>query len=149
MHLAQFNIGRLAHDLDDPRVADFVSGIDVLNRIAERSKGFVWKYETFAGGAVEVDVDDDPRIVVNLTVWDSVENLRHYVWNTLHKHFLTRKGEWFEKLDRAHLVMWWIPVGHRPGLDEARATLEQLRCSGASDQAFDWSWVSNQEAVRA
>ncbi|QGX98003.1 DUF3291 domain-containing protein [Roseovarius faecimaris] len=149
MQLAQFNIGRLAYDLDDPRVADFVAGVDVLNRIAERSDGFVWKYETFAGGAVDEDVDDDPRIVVNLTVWESVATLRHYVWNTLHKHFLTRKGEWFEKLDRAHLVLWRVPTGHRPDLAEARGKLDRLRHLGASDAAFDWAWLDQDKRESA
>lgn len=144
-HLAQFNIGRLTYDLDDPKVADFVGGVDMLNRIADRSDGFVWKYETGAGGVVQDEVDDDPRIVVNLTVWESVEDLRHFVYKTLHKHFLLRKAEWFRALDRAHFVMWWIPAGHQPDLAEARARLEQLRQHGATEAAFDWSWLERGE----
>jgi hypothetical protein len=149
MHLAQFNIGHMAHDLDDPRMADFVNGIDMLNRIAEQSEGFVWKYETGVGGVVQEDVDDDPRILVNLTVWDSVENLKFYVWNTLHKHFVKRKAEWFSALDRAHMVMWWIHQGHRPTLSEARAKLDHLREHGPSDAAFDWTCVTDQQRERA
>ena len=140
MHLAQFNIGRMTYDLDDPRAADFMGGIDMLNRIAERSPGFVWKYETFGtGGVVEEDVDHDPRILVNLTVWESLKDLSHYVWNTLHKHFVTRRAEWFTPLEQAHFVMWWIDQGHRPTLAEARARLDHLRRHGNSDHAFDWA----------
>ena len=147
MHLAQFNIGRMTYDLDDPRAADFVGGIDMLNRIAERSEGFVWKYETAMGGVVQDDVDNDPRMLINLTVWDSIAALKHFVFNTLHKHFLTRKAEWFTPLDRAHLVMWWIAEGHRPDLKEAQGKLEQLRIEGASDAAFDWAWVRDREVA--
>jgi hypothetical protein len=147
--LAQFNIGHMTYDLDDPRAADFLGGIDMLNRIAERSDGFVWKYETGTGVVVSDDVDDDPRILVNLTVWDNAEALRHYVWNTLHKHFLKRRAEWFRPLERAHFVMWWIPAGHRPDLAEARAKLEQLRLHGASLAAFDWDWLQSSERQQA
>lgn len=141
MQLAQFNIGRLRYDLDDPRVADFMNGVDILNRIAGRSDGFVWKYETGEGGMVDEDVDGDPRIVVNMTVWDSTDSLKHYVWNTLHKHFYTRRGDWFEPMDQVNFVMWWVPEGHQPTLEEALAKLEQLRAQGDSDAAFGWAYL--------
>ena len=147
MHLAQFNIGRMTYDLDDPRAADFVGGIDMLNRIAERSEGFVWKYETAMGGVVQDDVDNDPRMLINLTVWDGIAALKHFVFNTLHKHFLTRKAEWFTPLHRPHFVMWWIAEGHCPDLKEAQGQLEQLRSEGASDAAFDWAWIRDREVA--
>lgn len=138
MHLAQFNIGRMAFELDDPRMDGFRRGIDMLNRIAERSEGFVWKYETAFGGVVPDAVDGDPRVLVNLTVWDSIESLRFYVWNTLHRHFVTRRAEWFAPLDTAHFVMWWVPEGHLPDLAEALDRLERLRREGESEEAFGW-----------
>ena len=140
-HVAQYNIGRLRYDLEDPRVADFVKGLDTVNRIAERSPGFVWKYETGAGGVVEQRIQDDPRIVVNMTVWENVTALHHFVWNTLHKHFIERTREWFDTMPAAHFVMWWVPVGHRPDLAEAEDRLEQYRTGGPSKSVFGWSDV--------
>ncbi|WP_317057774.1 DUF3291 domain-containing protein [Roseovarius rhodophyticola] len=142
LHLAQFNIGRMTYDLDDPRAADFVAGIDMLNRIAERSDGFVWKYETDVGGVVQEDVDNDPRMLVNLTVWESIEALRQYVWKTLHKHFLSRKREWFTPLGRAHFVMWWVQKGQIPTLKQAMDRLDHLRQNGDSEYAFGWSHLN-------
>ena len=147
MHLAQFNIGHMTYDLADPRMADFNRGIDMLNRIAERSEGFVWKYETGVGGVVQEDVDNNPHILVNMTVWDSFESFRHFVWNTLHKHFVNRKSEWFTPLDTAHFVMWWIPEGHRPTLDEARTKLDLLRQDASTDAAFGWDWLTQTRAT--
>ncbi len=141
MQLAQFNIGRILYDLDDPRVADFVNGIDEVNAAAERSPGFVWKYETEFGGAVEVDVDNDPQTLVNITVWDSLENLHQFVWKTLHRGFVARKAEWFKGLDQAHLAMWWVPDGHRPTLSEAQEKLDHLREHGDTDAAFGWRYA--------
>jgi len=138
-HLAQLNLGRLAYDLDDPRVGDFVNGLDMVNRIAAASPGFVWKYETGVGGAVEDVVDGDARILVNMTVWESVEALRHFAFQTLHKRFFQRRGEWFAPLGRPGFVMWWVERGHRPTLAEALGRLERLRASGPSPGAFDWS----------
>ena len=147
MHLAQFNIGHMTYDLEDPRMADFNRGIDMLNRIAEQSEGFVWKYETGVGGVVQEDVDNNPHILVNMTVWDSFENFQHFVWNTLHKHFVNRKSEWFTPLDTAHFVMWWIPEGHRPTLDEARTKLDLLRQDASTDAAFGWDWLTQTRAT--
>lgn len=141
MHLAQFNIGRMTYDLDDPRAADFVAGIEIVNRVAEQSDGFVWKYETGMGGVVQDDVDNDPRMLVNLTLWKSIEALRHFTYKTLHKHFVTRKAEWFAPLGRAHLVMWWVPKRHRPTLEEAQAKLALLRQNGSTEAAFDWAFA--------
>ena len=147
MHLAQFYIGHMTYDLEDPRMADFNRGIDMLNRIAEQSEGFVWKYETGVGGVVQEDVDNNPHILVNMTVWDSFESFRHFVWNTLHKHFVNRKSEWFTPLDTAHFVMWWIPEGHRPTLDEARTKLDLLRQDASTDAAFGWDWLTQTRAT--
>lgn len=143
--LAQFNIGRLAYDLDDPRVADFVEGVDILNRIAERSAGFVWKYETAPGGVVEEALFGDPRIVVNLTVWETVAHLRFFAFNTLHRRFYERRRDWFEPMDRAHFVMWWVPTGHRPTLEEARERLGAYR-GGEHGQVFGWREMAEEEA---
>jgi hypothetical protein len=141
MQLAQLNIGRMMYDLDDPRAGDFLNGIDMLNRIAERSPGYVWKFETEFGGVVEGEFDNDPRVLVNLTVWESVASLHHFVWNTLHKHFVSRKEEWFTQLEVAHFVMWWVPDGHEPTLSEAQGKLEHLRRHGDSDAAFGWAYA--------
>lgn len=143
MHLAQFNIGHMAYDLDDPRAADFVNGIEMVNRVAEQSEGFVWKYETGMGGIVDEDVDSDPRMLVNMSVWQSIEALRCFTYKTLHKQFVARKAEWFKPLDRAHFVMWWVMIGHRPTLKEAQDKLALLRKNGSTQAAFGWDFVSS------
>lgn len=145
-HVAQLNLGRLAFEIDDPRVEGFLAGVDMINRIAEASPGFVWKFETGRAGTVDTVVDGDPRILVNLTVWTDVESLRHFTFNTLHKRFLARRGEWFAPMERPHLVMWPTAEAHRPSLEEALERLERLRTEGEGPDAFGWrSW----EASRA
>ncbi len=47
----------------------------------------------------------DRRIMaVNLSVWESVEALERFVWQTVHKRFYGRRAEWFEHFDGPHLT---------------------------------------------
>jgi hypothetical protein len=143
MHLAELNIGRLVADTDDPRVAEFMAALDRINGMGKRMPGFVWMMEGSGEpgtGNTETKIASDPRFVANLTVWESVAALEAYVWNTVHRQFYARRAEWFEVLGEMQLVMWWVPEGHRPTLDEALERLERLRANGASDEAFDWAW---------
>jgi hypothetical protein len=143
-HLAQLNIGRLVAPTDDPRVADFMNALDMVNSIGKRSPGFVWMMEGSGEpgtGNTETKRDGDPRALANLTVWEDVESLENFVWNTVHRRFYARRAEWFEVLGSTHLVLWWVPVGHRPTLDEALARLDHLTRNGDSDHAFGWAWL--------
>jgi hypothetical protein len=97
-YLAELNIGRIKHDLDDPRMADFTNNLALINGIAERSAGFVWRYVDDSGNATETRPFADPRIIVNVSVWESVTALERFVWQTVHKHFYGRRADWFEHL---------------------------------------------------
>ncbi len=144
MHLAELNVGRLLAPTDDPRVAAFMQALDTINGIGKRSPGFVWMMEGSGEpgtGNTEAKIGGDPQYVSNLTVWESVETLEHFVWNTVHRTFYARRAEWFEVLGRQHFVMWWVPAGHKPSLDEALERLAHLQANGDSDHAFGWSYL--------
>jgi hypothetical protein len=145
-HLAQLNIGRLVAPTDDPRVAEFMNALDKVNGIGKRSPGFVWMMEGSGEpgtGNTENSIGDDPQFVANLTVWESLADLEHFVWNTIHRQFYQRRAKWFEALGSQHFVMWWIDPGHRPPLDEALDRLEYLKANGASAHAFDWVYAGD------
>ncbi len=142
MHLAQLNVGRPVAPTDDPRVADFMAALDRVNGLGKRMPGFVWMMEGSGEpgiGNTETKIGGDPQLVSNLTVWESVEALEAFVWTTVHRQFYERRREWFEVLGEQHFAMWWVPEGHRPGLEEALARLEHLRANGDSDHAFGWA----------
>jgi len=141
-HLAQLNVGRLVAPTDDPRVAEFMAALDRVNGLGKRMPGFVWMMEGSGEpgtGNTEAKIGGDPRFVANLTVWESVEALENFVWNTVHRQFYERRTEWFEVLGGMHLAMWWVPEGGNPCLDEALARLAHLREHGDSDHAFGWA----------
>ena len=139
MHLAQLNIGRLSYETGDPRMADFANNLALVNGIAERSPGFVWRYQDDSGNATNTrPFDDDPRMAINMSVWENVAALERYVWQTVHKRFYGRREEWFEKMDTRYFVMWWVPIGHLPTVQEAIERLNHLKQHGPSDHAFGW-----------
>jgi hypothetical protein len=138
-HLAQLNIGRLRYEIDDPRTADFANNLALVNSLAERTPGFVWRYQDDSGNATNTrPFADDPRMAINLSVWEDVESLERFVWQTVHKRFYGRRGEWFERMAERYFVMWWVPAGHRPSVTDALARLEHFRRHGPSDHAFGW-----------
>lgn len=151
-HLAELNVGRLLAPTDDPRVAEFMAALDRVNGLGKRMPGFVWMMEGSGEpgtGNTENNIGDDPQSVANLTVWEDVESLEKFVWQTVHRQFYERRAEWFEVLGRMHFVMWWVPEGHRPGLAEALERLDHLQRHGDSDHAFGWSWLKDARLWRS
>lgn len=143
-HLAQLNVGRLLAPTDDPRVADFMNALDRVNGIGKRSAGFVWMMEGSGEpgtGNTENNIGDDPQFVANLTVWEDVRSLEQFVWNTVHRQFYNRRTEWFEVMGAQHFVMWHVPAGHRPSLQEGLERLDYLKQHGATDHAFNWAYA--------
>jgi hypothetical protein len=144
MHLAELNIGRLIAPTDDPRVKEFMDNLDRINGLGKKMPGFVWMMEGSGEpgkGNTETNIGGDPQFVSNLTVWEDVQSLERFVWGTIHRKFYERREEWFEILGKMHFVMWRVPVGHRPTLDEGLARLELRERNGDSDEAFGWSWL--------
>jgi hypothetical protein len=138
-HLAQLNIGRLRYEIGDPRVADFADNLERVNAMAEKMPGFVWRYTDASGNATDTrPYAGDPMMAVNMSVWEDVESLERFVWQTVHKRFYGRRTEWFEHMGERYFVMWWVPAGHRPSIAEAIERLNHFRDHGASEQAFGW-----------
>lgn len=151
-HLAELNVGQLIAPTDDPRVADFMEALDRINGLGKRMPGFVWMMEGSGEpgtGNTENTLGGDPQSVANLTVWEDVKSLENFVWNTVHRQFYERRQEWFKVLGKMHFVMWWVPEGHQPTLDEAEERLDHLRANGSSDHAFGWDWLKDATHFRA
>ena len=75
-------------------------------------------------------------MIVNLTVWESIEALRDYAYRSDHLDVLRRRREWFVPFGGPSLVVWWVPAGHRPTTAEARSRLDHLAAHGPTPEAF-------------
>ncbi len=136
MHLAQINVGRIRAPLEDPIMDGFVSNLDEINALAERTPGFVWRLVGDGNNATSLRPFEDPRMLLNMSVWESLEALRGYVYRTDHARFVRARLDWFEKLEVPVYALWWIPVGHIPTVQEGIERLEHLRAHGPTDKAF-------------
>ena len=134
-HLAQLNIAKLKFVIDAPEMADFVNQLEAINALADDAPGFVWRLQTDEGNATAIDYFG-PDYLVNLSVWESVKALHDYVYRSSHKEVLARRKEWFDHLQEAYSVLWWIPKGHIPTVEEAGDRLERLRNEGPNARAF-------------
>jgi hypothetical protein len=134
--LAELNVARAVAPVDGPELAEFVAGLESINALADAAPGFVWRLAGTDAGAPAAADEVDPRLLLNLSVWSSAEALFDYVYKTAHTAFMLKRRQWFEKPAQAHLVLWWVPAGHRPTLVEALERLELLRRDGPTAQAF-------------
>jgi hypothetical protein len=135
VHLAQLNIGRLVAPLDDPRIAGFVDDLERINALADGHAGFVWRLQNDTGDATSYRLFDESTLV-NMSVWETIDDLYAYTYGSAHLEPLRRRREWFLPFEGPHLVLWWVPAGHRPDLVEAGERLERLRRDGPTAEAF-------------
>jgi hypothetical protein len=138
-HLAQVNIARARGPIESPVMAGFVALLAEVNALAERSPGFVWRLQTEAGDATALRPYADDRILVNLSVWRGVDELKAYVYRGAHAAVMRRRREWFERFDGFYLALWWVPAGHRPTVEEAVDRLARLERDGPGPAAFGFA----------
>lgn len=134
--LAQMNIARLVAPVEDPRIADFVAQLDTINALAEAAPGFVWRLKSSSGNATDIAYSDDPFVIVNLSVWQSLESLRDYVYNSAHSAVFRDRAKWFEKMSLPSYCLWWVPEGHEPSIAEGRERLQHYQKHGATPWSF-------------
>lgn len=136
MQLAQLNIGKALYPLDAPEISEFMDNLDLINGIAEQSPGFVWRLKDDSGDATSIQAYDDPLMLVNMSVWESIDALKDFMFRSKHKDFLQKRALWFEKTQQSAYVMWWVQDGHTPTVEEAKARLAHLHAFGESNKAF-------------
>jgi hypothetical protein len=140
--LAQVNIGRLLAPLDSAQLADFVAALDPVNAVADAAPGFVWRLQTEEGNATSLRAFEDDAsgadggILINMSVWESVEALGAYVYGDAHLAVLRRRREWFERMTGAYTALWWVERGHIPTIGEAEERVRHLRQHGPAPYAF-------------
>lgn len=137
-HLAQLNVARALAPVDSPQLADFVNNLDRINALADTAVGFVWRLQSDSGNATDFRPMGD-EMLINMSVWEDLESLHHFVYRTAHVEIMRRRKEWFERMKDAYTVLWWVEAGVTPSVDEALERLEKLRQCGPTQQAFTFA----------
>lgn len=150
-HLAQVNIARAKAPLESDTMSGFVACLDEINALADRSPGFVWRLQTGEGNATYLRPYDDDRILFNMSAWESLEDLRAFVYRTAHAELLRQRHEWFRKFEGVYMALWWVPAGHVPSIDEAKKRLAHLEEHGPTQFAFTFrdSFPPDESFVKA
>ena len=147
--LAQINIARMLGPIDSPVMAEFVANLDPINALAENSEGFIWRLKDDSNSATQMKFFDDDFMIVNMSVWSSVETLFTYTYKTVHMEVFKKRHQWFEKMPEMHYALWYVPVGHQPTVAEAMERLEHLRKHGETPYAFSFKkkFTSDQATI--
>ena len=147
-HLAQVNIGRARGAVTDAVMQGFMARLEEINALAERTPGFVWRFQTEDGDATAVrPYPGEDRIMVNLSVWADLAALREYVFRSAHAGVMRQRRDWFERFEGVYLALWWVPAGHRPTVDEAVKRLAHLEAHGPTPFAFSFQQAFDPEGL--
>jgi Domain of unknown function (DUF3291) len=135
-HLAQLNVARMLAPLTDPLMAGFVARLDEINALADGRPGFVWRLQTEEGDATSLRPFEDDLILVNLSLWASLQDLSSFVYASDHRQVMKQRRQWFRRFDGPYMALWWVRQGYIPTVEEAREHLEHLRTHGETPRAF-------------
>ncbi len=135
-HLAQVNIAKALAPLDTPLLKGFVDRLDEINELAEQQPGFVWRLTGEDDNATDVSWNNDPLIVVNMSVWETMDYLHRYIYQTKHIEVMSQRKQWFEPSNTPHMALWWVKKGHTPSITEAKERLEHIKQHGPTPFAF-------------
>ncbi len=122
--------------LDDPRMGGFVAQLEALNALADAAPGFVWRLRGAHGDSTDIRGFDDPLILVNMSVWESIAALQDYAYRSAHAGAVRDRKSWFGRYEGPYYALWWVPAGHVPSVEEGKARLELLAKNGPSPDAF-------------
>jgi len=136
--LAQVNIGKIKAPLESDEMSGFVNNLERINELAENSAGFVWRLKEDNNNATSIKVFEDDYMLINMSVWESIESLYQFVYQSAHVDYLKRRKEWFEKMTDMYTALWWIPENHTITPAEAIDRLMHIRLQGETPFAFSF-----------
>lgn len=135
-YLAQLNLAKAKAEMDTKVMHGFFSRLEEINALADKANGFIWRLQSSDGDSTSFRVFPDPLQLVNMSVWENIDDLKEYVYKSMHVELIRDREAWFDKFESVHQVLWWVPKGHIPTLDEGKERLELLGKNGVSKQAF-------------
>lgn len=140
-YIAQVNVAQALAEMDSKIMEGFVSRLDEINALADNAPGFVWRLQTEEGDSTSIRVFEDPLLLVNMSVWETIDDLKNYVYKSFHVELIRDRAAWFSKIGRPHQALWWVPIGHIPTPEEAKEKLEHITMHGPSKEAFTFGKV--------
>lgn len=135
-HIAEVNLATIQASYDDPRMTDFVDGLARINAQAEAASGFVWRLKTIDNPPGKESEIFGANVIVNMSVWQSIEHLTIFTYTGEHLDFYRRRSEWMIHTPNPYMAMWYVRPGTRPTLQDAKHRLDHIQANGISEYAF-------------
>ena len=138
-YLAQINIAEAKAEMDSETMSGFVARLERINALADASSGFIWRLQSEEGDSTAIRVFDNPLLLINISVWETLDALKTFVYKSEHVELIQNRDAWFDKFRSAHQALWWIPKGHIPTVEEGKERLEHIQLNGPTEYAFTFS----------
>lgn len=135
--LAEVNIAKRLAPMDDPIMQDFINNVDKMNAIADASEGFIWRLKD-EDKDLGAEIFESHELLINMSVWKSLDDLFNYTYNSGHIEVYKRKKEWFSKMKMMHMAFWYVPEGYEPTFQDAKDRLDYLNTHGDTPYAFSF-----------
>ena len=135
-YLAQVNVAVAKFSYDDPRFAGFVDNLDRIYELAESTPGFVWRHVTVDDDIEAKKIFGEPNLIFNMSLWESLDALREFVYRSDHASILRQRASWFVPMNRPVFALWWQPAGAIPSIVESKHRLDRLHQAGPTQDAF-------------
>jgi hypothetical protein len=137
-NIAQLNVARMLAPLEDPLMEEFVKNLEPINTLADQSAGFVWRLKEDAGNATAIPFSDDKSILINMSVWKSIDDLMAFAYKSGHREVMMKRKQWFEPM-KFYLALWYVPKHSFPSIEDARFRLSYLEKNGPTPMAFTFA----------
>ena len=137
--LAQINIAEAKAEMDTEVMAGFVARLENINALADSSPGFIWRLQSEDGDSTAIRVFDSALLLINISVWETLESLKNFVYKSAHVELIQDRDAWFDKFKSAHQALWWIPEEHIPTVEEGKERLEHIQLNGPTEYAFTFA----------
>jgi hypothetical protein len=116
----------------------FVNNLDTINNLAYQSPGFVWHLQIDIHNPEHLAMYGEPGLLFNLSVWESIEALHAYVYRSQHALMMQSRRQWFGEMNSPNYVLWWIPAGELPTLEEGKKRIAHITAQGPTPYAFSF-----------
>jgi hypothetical protein len=137
------NIAWMHGKITDPVMSGLANRIEEINRLAEQSPGFIWRFptsgitsETLEPFEAVLPGFQRDQLFYNMSVWETVEDLRAYTFGSAHAEMLNERYQWIDRIAGASVVLWWIPIGGLPTIAESVHRWRELETNGPTPHAF-------------
>jgi len=138
-YIAQANFAQWNDEVSSDLMKDFTEQAFQIHQLAEKSNGFIWRFLDNEHQKLIDELFGIEKVVFNMTVWESIEDLKEFTFKDVHCEAMKKRRQWFKKLPGTTLALWWVKYDCMPSVNEAKYKLDLINDKGSSSDAFSFN----------